>query len=682
MTSSTELVGNSHRKAIQGVITALLDLLTIYGYSGKRSALSTENRWLGYVEETNGKWMKVVKYKLAAYFSSHMNQPLPKKPFNSDDRADFLVGGGAGRFMRAMVKSKWKVEFLTSIKNGLKKGTPRPDTKLLEQAEIDFTAFITQEDPPRLAQIKEEPLIEWGDIDERLAQEVSTNLSYTAIEKQLRRTVREIYLEYQPGKNKNKNKNKIKKPRTFNRLTFQQRIKAVFPSTSANYINNRKKAGTVGTLLDHPNLMVDLRVPGGTGLIKQRQEEEEISNQEIFIDPKNLNARYKKLWQRCLVEAIKETPDARPVALAEPLKTRVITAMPPFQQLVVRPIWSKMHRILRAHPAFTLIGKPVTAKYLLERLGYHLKDDELYVSGDYEAATDNLYSEVSEIIASEIGEIFRLIPSEKEIFKTSLTGLLIDDKLQTRGQLMGSVTSFPVLCIANATVTRWALEISEKRKYTLRDAKLMINGDDVLFRGKKGCYELWAKLTNAIGLKESVGKTYVSREFVEINSTIFTIDRGDPDRFLEPKEKVGFVERLNCFKQSKYVNLGLLYGLKRSQGRTGLNDQTRVDNNLAARSRKLIEFGPERLKEVLMKRFIKHHRKLLEKAKGLPWFIPTWLGGWGLPSGSWGEPSELDRRLARSILFNWKLRRPIEITRQDQQWQTWEGATSSGSFFR
>lgn len=72
-----------------------------------------------------------------------------------------------------------------------------------------------------------------------------------------------------------------------------------------------------------------------------------------------------------------------------------------------------------------------------------------------------------------------------------------------------------------------------------------------------------------------------------------------------------------------------------------------------------------------MKMFLSAHAKVL-KALRVPWYIPQWLGGVGLPSGPWGEPSELDRRIAHRILLNWKKEKPKEIRHRQVPWRVWE----------
>lgn len=76
-----------------------------------------------------------------------------------------------------------------------------------------------------------------------------------------------------------------------------------------------------------------------------------------------------------------------------------------------------------------------------------------------------------------------------------------------------------------------------------------------------------------------------------------------------------------------------------------------------------------------MKQFIQAHKHLLDTMR-LPWYIPEWLGGVGLPIGEWGGPSDLDLRIARALLNNWSTERPTSLAHKETSWQTWRLAES------
>jgi len=92
------------------------------------------------------------------------------------------------------------------------------------------------------------------------------------------------------------------------------------------------------------------------------------------------------------------------------------------------------------------------------------------------------------------------------------------------GQLMGHPCSFPILCAVNAAVCRMSLEKVWKRRFSLDDIPLLVTGDDCLLIGpnelQPGCWELIAEC----GLIESVGKSYFTDRFAMINSRYLSVD--------------------------------------------------------------------------------------------------------------------------------------------------------------
>jgi hypothetical protein len=214
------------------------------------------------------------------------------------------------------------------------------------------------------------------------------------------------------------------------------------------------------------------------------------------------------------------------------------------------------------------------------------------------------------------------------------------------------------------------MEIAEGREIPLSEARMAINGDDIGARSNQNLYEVWRRLTDAAGLKESVGKTYFTKSFIDMNSTSF-------ERTKKPfKITISNGEtRYTHLKQTKYVNMGLLLGFKRSEGKVGLNDIRDPLSDLGTRCKEMLRLAPKHLHEVIMPIFINHHKEIMKKSR-LPWYIPQWLGGIGLPTGKWGDNSELDLRLAHSIILNWKEKRPIPINQLETTWKTWQVASN------
>lgn len=144
---------------------------------------------------------------------------------------------------------------------------------------------------------------------------------------------------------------------------------------------------------------------------------------------------------------------------------------------------------------------------------------ELFVSGDYESATDFLNSNVSKHVLSHILMRSNSVPTGIRMMamdSLSLPVSLKDDGLrvedQRSGQMMGYLLSFPLLCLINYLTFRYAIP---------RDVPVKINGDDIVFRSTPEERDRWVKLVGSSGLKLSIGKTMMSRRFFTLNSTLF-----------------------------------------------------------------------------------------------------------------------------------------------------------------
>jgi len=189
---------------------------------------------------------------------------------------------------------------------------------------------------------------------------------------------------------------------------------------------------------------------------------------------------------------------------------------------------------------------------------------------------------------------------------------------------------------------------------------------------------LWSKLTRYVGLEESVGKTFFERGFVNINSTNFLYN---PDaavvRRITITSPEGRVDVLTpaLYRETHYVNLGLLLGLKRSGGKSGLGDEDSPNGGIGTRYRELMTSCPSTLRGTCHREFIKENEELLKKLRPIPWHMPEWLGGVGMTG--FEEPSPLDRKVGRMILLNWSRRQPINLGRKDAPWKTWQRAQAS-----
>jgi hypothetical protein len=667
------------RMFVRDCVNVIVQVFQLYGFDSTGYAVKpTIDHWMLLASHCTP--LKLVKYKLAAFYSAWKAQEAPATPFPSQmDNSSILLGGRAYRWFLATSRNQNSEKrfdsFLVSILYA-KKGMPRPSKQLLIQAEQDTIRELSK---PAIS--APGCLMQWADLPEDSPDSIDYTLSRQTVEVQLRRTVTELF-----------------SGETF---TDEDRMKPFFPSTSANYINTRSMGGAVGCILEDPTILQGLK--SDEELIKL-EEVGRGRTRRVVANDLLLREKFTELYGRILKRAEAEAPIAVPLALPEALKMRVISKGPPFLYTALKPLQKKMWSVLAKHPAFSLIGGPVTAEYVQERMGAKLPLDDYFLSADYSNATNELHSWVSNVIADQVSTELGLSDVERTLLERSLTHHLLldehsiaertearaewilqlrqefpdlDDSVienlvkQENGQLMGSVTSFPILCIANAALCRRATELDRNRIFTLKDARICVNGDDALIRITVPGKIFWERLTSFCGLKPSIGKVYISKKFLNINSTTYNYTPLDPVittviRRSDNEE----VERKILFRKVLYVNLGLLFGLKRSGGKVSIADIGVELGGIGARARDLISSCPEVLREKVLAEFVHRHSELLRSAR-VPWFLPEILGGLGLPSAGRFCPSDRELRLARVILDS-NIKIPSKPV--DTPWKVWEYA--------
>jgi hypothetical protein len=202
---------------------------------------------------------------------------------------------------------------------------------------------------------------------------------------------------------------------------------------------------------------------------------------------------------------------------------------------------------------------------------------ELFVSGDYESATDNLNSEVQRTILNELIVRSRHIPSgiKSHALSTFNSTLSVDGTFyeQRRGQLMGQLLSFPLLCLVNYFAFKFSIP---------RDVPVKINGDDIVFRAREDEVDRWRENVNSSGLKLSVGKTLINRRFFSLNSSLFESTNNGARfvPFLRPKALWGCGER-ECEKLASLAPRFRSYAVGFGRLRRSVFDEIFIRENLA-----------------------------------------------------------------------------------------------------
>jgi hypothetical protein len=180
----------------------------------------------------------------------------------------------------------------------------------------------------------------------------------------------------------------------------------------------------------------------------------------------------------------------------------------------------------------------------LKAAGFSRKLGGVLTSGDYASATDNLSIEVYETCLSVMLENAVTVPPNiidyaLRACRPTLYESVNDYRMNgvvnailgewhpmcplppiKKGQMMGSLLSFPLLCLQNYLAFRWSTR-SFKGKIPV-----IINGDDILFQSPKDVSDAWMRTVGQIGLQVEPTKTSVERDWGTLNSTLFSF-RGE-----------------------------------------------------------------------------------------------------------------------------------------------------------
>jgi hypothetical protein len=166
-----------------------------------------------------------------------------------------------------------------------------------------------------------------------------------------------------------------------------------------------------------------------------------------------------------------------------------------------------------------------------------------------------------------------------------------------------------------AQCRREGRSFEDRRRFKLSQLPLLINGDDVVFTEKKEDIDVWTRIVTLVGLKPSVGKNYISKHFLMINSRLYKpFDDGKSvDWYFEP-----------------FINMGLLSGVSSKKsiqtllGIDGMRSIGQISHDLTE------GFSPLMVGK-LMRQFIGNWKSVLRLCHGRQsWYAPVQLGGLGL----------------------------------------------------
>lgn len=217
--------------------------------------------------------------------------------------------------------------------------------------------------------------------------------------------------------------------------------------------------------------------------------------------------------------------------LLEPLKVRPITRGPYVSNGLFSDVQRQLWQRVSSYPQMRLTkgsdpGKSLQSIFDVPNNCIRDAQEQFgWKSGDFSAATNKLHSDCTKAAINGIPD-------------SRIRGLLENNLLQGRicfgakystddtcdfdmknGQLMGSLFSFPLLCVINLSIYRLAYELWNNRRYKISELPVLVNGDDILFYCSKKFEAFWSSLVRTAGLIPSKGKDYWSQHFAMVNST-------------------------------------------------------------------------------------------------------------------------------------------------------------------
>lgn len=299
-------------------------------------------------------------------------------------------------------------------------------------------------------------------------------------------------------------------------------------------------------------------------------------------------------------------PNVMVSAVLEPLKVRLITKGPAHSMWLGRFYQKALWNYLQEFPCFRLTGKTMSIIDVLRLKEDSYAHHDMWVSGDYSAATDGLNIHCTKILfeaflsrswlEEEVKETLRSVlyeqnihyPIDRNRFANTIEPYA-PTFTQRNGQLMGSILSFPILCLVNMICYWMSVETSGPEVpewFCPKTLPVLVNGDDILFKADNLLYKVWNDNIGKAGFELSLGKNYISRSYLTVNSQLF-VDRQE-------------------LEEVHFLNTGLLTGQSKLTGREEVKSMPIWDyfNYCVPNSKD---------KERSLKRFFHYNREWIEK---------------------------------------------------------------------
>jgi len=365
-------------------------------------------------------------------------------------------------------------------------------------------------------------------------------------------------------------------------------------------------------------------------------------------------------------------------AVLEPLKVRVISKGNAAPYYASKRLQKALHGVLREMDCFRLIGAPLqtTDLYDLAVNPVLTGDGPLeWFSIDYSAATDKLSARLSASILNYLIE--GQDPAMCNMWRSVLAPHMCEypfpfseDVLpvqQRNGQLMGSILSFPILCLANLGLYLSVIQ-EDPRPLADKLKGVLVNGDDMLYVAPRSLWKEHVELGAAVGLSMSPGKAYHHPVYANANSACYHFDLRRflySERFEDTDLRKGrsrpagtswwtVMRHSSTPKYIPFLNVGLFFGQNKVMGGHG-DDVIGLDEDeksyVTVINRILDGALPGKGKDVMAQYLTRFSTEIKAECRGRNMFLPISLGGMGVtqPEGFKFKVTAAQRLLARAI---------------------------------
>jgi len=588
----------------KAVIRGITLLMRHHGCHSK-IIISAEKQIRAYANSSSSEkvWMKRMKYLLSYPIAKYLRNELPPTP-----DVEFKPSGVLRSFFKSRLLSfnKKNTHFWYSWYQAKRSSLPVSDD-MVEGAYDDHLVALTSPDPG----------------DEAVIDDIFSDTTF----------------QYVLGKIK-KHLSKVVKSEDF--LNY-------VPKGSASFESTRKDGGQFRYLSSIAFEKSDESTFLGIPELNKIDDEGEIKIPSGLDDWSSLGSLSSKLQEDTLSCTIQ--------AVLEPMKIRIISKGESLPYYSMKALQKELHSYMRKMSCFRLIGRPFCPTDMMD-LKKESHPDWEWFSIDYSAATDGLSYQYSRQIMEEI---FELIPpsmykrafsvlgmhdlyyptvevepmSGRKTFSRDLRGTM------TNGQLMGSILSFPILCLANLGVyLKVTRDIQKKWTKKQRLNHTLINGDDMLYAAPKKLWEDHVRIGRSVGLQMSPGKAYVHDTYANVNSVSIhhSLKKANSTPYLIP-----------------FLNVGLFYGQHKVQGERGVEDESLRPDSFVQCIDEVLK-GCFRNRQIMLYNYLSLHKdKINEETKSTlnirghktifhrNIFLPCSVGGCGIQI----PPRELDRNRSR-----------------------------------